>query len=287
MFSNKIKKTNVDHQQKNCIITIILLFAFLMNDSSVGAKEANQPNEKKAVSISKRPRIVFLITKDTNNYEAHNTVPRFAETLEKEHGYDVTVLLGSGDHGSYRYPSMDALSEADLLVVFARRIALPHEQMNAIKIYLSKGKPLIGIRTANHAFDVQGKIADVANGYEDWPDFVADFLGCQNRGYGPDALGYDVTVAAEVANHPIVKDLPVKQWHSKGGIYKVAPLIDKEATVLLMGKVNDLVEPIAWTRNAGKSRVFYISMGYPDDFKTQQFITLLTSGIKWALEKIE
>ena len=276
----------VYHQQKNLVITIILLFAFVMSNS-VGAKKSIQPIKQKIEYIAKKPRIVFLITKDTNNYEADKTVPRFAETLEKEHGYEVTVLLGTGDHGSYRYPSMEALSEADLLVIFARRIALPHEQMNAIKTYLSKGKPLIGIRTANHAFAVQGKIADVADGFEDWPDFVADFFGCQNRGYGPHELGYDVTLVPESASHPIVKDLQIKQWHSKGGIYKVAPLLDKEATVLLMGKANDSVEPIAWTRNAGKSRVFYISMGYPDDFQTQQFITLLTNGIKWALDKKE
>ena len=274
------------HQQKNLVITIILLFAFVMSNNA-GAKKSIQPIKQKTEYMAKKPRIVFLITKDTNNYEADKTVPRFAETLEKEHGYEVTVLLGTGDHGSYRYPSMDALSQADLLVVFARRIALPHEQMNAIKTYLSKGKPLIGIRTANHAFAVQGKIADVADGFEDWPDFVADFFGCQNRGYGPHELGYDVTIVPEAASHPIVKDLQVKQWHSKGGIYKVAPLLDKEATVLLMGKVNDSVEPIAWTRTAGKSKVFYISMGYPDDFQTQQFITLLTSGIKWALNKKE
>jgi len=275
------------HQQKNLIITIVLLLAFAMSSTSAGAKKSIEPVKQKDECIAKKPHIVFLITKDTNNYEAHKTVPRFAEQLEKEHGYEVTVLLGTGDHGSYRYPSMDALSQADLLVIFARRIALPHEQMNAIKTYLSKGKPLIGIRTANHAFAVQGKIADVADGFEDWPDFVADYLGCENRGYGPDALGYEVTVVSEAANHPIVKDLQIKQWHSKGGIYKVAPLLDKKATVLLMGKVNELVEPIAWTRNAGNSKVFYLSMGYPDDFQTQQFITLLTSGIKWALDKKE
>lgn len=277
----------VYNQQKNLVITIILLFACVMNNTSAGAGKSIQPIKQKTARIAKKPRIVFLITKDTNNYEADKTVPRFAETLEKKHGYEVTVLLGTGEHGSYRYPSMEALSQADLLVVFARRIALPHEQMNAIKTYLSKGKPLIGIRTANHAFAVQGKIADVADGFEDWPDFVADFFGCQNRGYGPHELGYDVTLVPESASHPIVKDLQIKQWHSKGGIYKVAPLLDKEATVLLMGKANDSVEPIAWTRNAGKSRVFYISMGYPDDFQTQQFITLLTNGIKWALDKKE
>ena len=277
----------VYNQQKNLVITIILLFACVMNNTSAGAGKSIQPIKQKTARIAKKPRIVFLITKDTNNYEADKTVPRFAETLEKKHGYEVTVLLGTGDHGSYRYHSMDALSQADLLVVFARRIALPHEQMNAIKTYLSKGKPLIGIRTANHAFAVQGKIADVADGFEDWPDFVADFFGCQNRGYGPHELGYDVTLVPEAASHPIVKDLQIKQWHSKGGIYKVAPLLDKEATVLLMGKANDSIEPIAWTRNAGKNRVFYISMGYPDDFQTQQFITLLTSGIKWALDNKE
>ena len=275
----------VCHQQKNWVITIILLFAFVMSNTA-GAKKSIQSIKQKTEYMAKKPRIVFLITKDTNNYEAHNTMPQFAETLEREHGYKVTVLLGKGDHGSYRYPSMEALSKADLLVVFARRIALPHEQMNAIKSYLSKGKPLIGIRTANHAFAVQGKVGDVADGFEDWPEFVADFLGCENRGYGPHELGYDVTLVPEAASHPIVKDLQIKQWHSKGGIYKVA-LLDKEATVLLTGKVNgsDSVEPIAWTRNAGKSRVFYISLGYPDDFQTPQFISLLTNGIKWALDK--
>ena len=272
------------NKQKNLVVTIILLFAFVTNNASAGAKELMQQIKQKDEYMAKKPRIVFLITKDTNNYEAHNTVPRFAETLTKEHGYEVIVLLGKGDHGSYSYPSLEALSEADLLVVFARRIALPHEQMNATKTYLSKGKPLIGIRTANHAFSVSGKVED---GFEDWPAFVADFLGCQNRGYGPDELGFDVTLVPEAASHPIVKGLQIKQWHSKGGIYKVAPLLDKEATVLLMGKVNDSVEPIAWTRNAGKSRVFYISIGYPDDFQTPHFITLLTNGIKWAMDKKE
>ena len=269
------------NKQKILIITIILLFAFVTNNGSVGTKVLIQ---QKAEYIKKKPSIVFLITKDSNNYEADKTIPVFAEMLRKQHGYDVTVLLGKGDHGSYSYPSLEALSGADLLVVFARRIALPHEQMNAIKAYLSKGKPLIGIRTANHAFAVSGKVED---GFEDWPAFVADFLGCQNRGYGPAEPGYDVTLVPEAASHPIIKDLQLKQWHSKGSIYKVAPLLDKEATVLLIGKVNDAVEPIAWTRTAGKSRVFYISLGYPDDFQTPHFITLLTNGIKWAMDKKE
>jgi len=33
--------------------------------------------------------------------------------------------MGSGERGSYRYPHMEMVSKADLLIVFARRIALP------------------------------------------------------------------------------------------------------------------------------------------------------------------
>ncbi len=266
------------------IITIILLFAFAANNASAGAKELIQQIEYKAECIKKKPHIVFLITEDSNNYEAHKTVPRFAEMLKKEQGYQVTVLLGKGDHGSYSYPSMEALSKADLLVIFARRIALPHEQMDAIKDYLSKGKPLVGIRTANHAFTVQGKIADVADGFEDWPAFVTGILGCENRGYGPTQPGTDVSVVPESKSHPIVRQLPSQQWHSNGNVYLVAPLLDKEASILLIGKGNDKAEPIAWTRNAGKSRIFYTSLGHPDDFNTPQFITLLVNGIKWVME---
>ena len=33
--------------------------------------------------------------------------------------------------------------------------------MNVIKQYLKAGKPLVGIRTANHAFSVRDGVADV------------------------------------------------------------------------------------------------------------------------------
>jgi len=34
---------------------------------------------------------------------------------------------------------------------------------------------------------------------------------------------------------------------------------------------------------AGKSRVFYTSLGYPADFSDGAFITLLTNAVFWAL----
>jgi type 1 glutamine amidotransferase len=280
-LTHKIIEMTAHDKRKTLIVTIILVLAFIANNVSAGAKELIKQMSHEVNYINKKPLIVFLISEDTNNYEAHKTVPVFAEMLQKEHGYDVSVLLGTGGHGSYRYPSLDVLSKADLLVVFARRLALPHEQMNAIKNYLSKGKPLIGIRTAHHAFSVLDKVEE---GYENWPAFTSDFLGCENRGYGPADLGYDVSIVSEAANHPILEEIQPQQWHVEGGLYHVA-LLDRDATVLLRGKLNDKIEPVAWTRTAGKSRVFYTSLGHSSDFKTPQFITLLLNGIKWTLDK--
>ena len=84
-------------------------------------------------------------------------------------------------------------------------------------------------------------------------------------------------------SHPILKNINFSQWHVEGSIYHVAPLLDTAATILLRGRVNDKIEPVAWTRAAGMSKVFYTSLGYPTDFKTPQFSTLLINAIKWAL----
>lgn len=252
----------------NCFLAAALLTSIIFHQNN------------HAVDEKKKQKIVFLVTEDPDNYEAHKTVPKFARMLEEKYGYDATVLLGSGGHGSYTYPQIEVLSKADLLVVFARRIALPHEQMNALKSYIKKVKPVIGIRTANHAFTVRDKIED---GFEDWPEFVSDILGCENRGYGPVEPGTDVSVVLTETNNSIVKDITLKQWHSKGNVYRVAPLVDRNATILLTGKVNDITEPIAWTRKAGKSKVFYTSLGYPADFETAEFIKLIVNAIKWSL----
>ena len=232
-------------------------------------------------NADKKPHVVFLISKDPDNYQAHKTIPEFADMLIQDYGFEATVLLGNGDLSAFSFPNLEVLTEADLLVIFCRRLALSHEQMEMIKSYLGKGKPLVGIRTANHAFSVRTEMPD---GYEAWWDFVPNILGCENRGYGSAKVGTEVAIVPEVKNHPILKGVEPKQWHSMGNVYHVAPLLDQTATILLTGTAGDKVEPIAWTRTSGKSRVFYTSLGYPTDFQQPQFRTLLVNGIRWALE---
>lgn len=264
----------------NTIRIILLGILFCYPGAAIGDGVSDVFTSEK--ESARKARIVFLITEDPLNYEAHKTIPVFANKLRNEYGYEVTVLLGSGPHGAYRFPDIHKIDEASLLIIFSRRIAIPHDQMQVIKNYLSKGKPLIGIRTANHAFTNRTKIEE---GFEDWPEFVATILGCENRGYGPEQPGTDVTVNEDAIHHPILKGVEPGQWHSDGNIYKVAPLLDSQAKVLLTGQVGDITEPLAWIRKAGKSKVFYTSLGYPADFNSAPFLKLLENAIQWSLDK--
>tara|TARA_R110002124_G_scaffold61255_1_gene167921 strand:+ start:309 stop:1118 length:810 start_codon:yes stop_codon:yes gene_type:complete len=238
----------------------------------------NEPKESK--------HVVFLISEDPLNYEAHLTVPPFAEMLdEKYEDLKITVLKGEGTHGAYRFPNLEILKEADLLVVFCRRLALPFDQMTSLRNYLRSGKPMVGLRTANHGFSVRD---EVEPGFEGWWGFVPDILGCENNGYYPEKLGTIVTAFPNAEGHPILANIDLKNWKSKGQVYKVKPIIDPNAVVLLNGKPRGKsdIEPIAWTRTtAYGGKVFYTSLGYPTDFKQAPFIQLLINSIHWALEK--
>lgn len=229
------------------------------------------------------PHVVFLVSEDPDNYNANQTIPSFAAQVKRELGYEVTVLLGTGKQNAYEFPDFDKLKKADVVVVFARRLALPHKQMKLLRKYIKKGKPVVGIRTANHAFSVrEGAIPPT---HTDWWEFVPEVLGCENRGYGPVGPGIHVKVPRDTQKHPLVKDLVLDEWHSDGNLYLVAPLLDEKATILLEGESDGKKEPIAWTRMAGRSRVFYTSLGYPKDFSDVQFQQLLLNGIQWALEE--
>lgn len=258
-------------KSKRWAIVVTLMLVVLL---AYGAGCTKQQTEK--------PHIVFLISKDPNNYEAHKTIPKFAEDLKREHDLNVSVILGKGERSAFEFPNLEIINEADLVVVFFRRIALRVEQLDLIKNYLKAGNPLVGIRTANHAFSVRDK--NIPEGYEDWWEFVPEILGCKNRGYGPVEPGTDVAVLPKAKAHFILEGFEPAEWHSAGNVYRVAPLLDPKANILLTGNVAGTTEPIAWTRTVGESRIFYTSLGYPKDFEVPQFRNLLSNGIFWALK---
>ena len=255
-------------------LTILLLFAafaLCLATSTVPAAEPQSP-----------PTIVFLVSEDPSNYEATRTIPVFAKMLTEKYGCKCQVITGQGDPNAFAFPGLETIKDAELLVIFFRRRALSPEQYALVRGHLKAGRPLVGIRTANHAFSVQG---DAAKGYEKWWEFVPEVLGCKNRGYGSTELGGDVSHMATAAGHPILQGVTPDKWHTKGCIYLVSPLVDEKAAVLMTATSEGKVEPAAWTRDCNGSRVFYTSLGCPDDFDLPQFRTMLVNGIFWAMNR--
>src|SRR5690349_11959430 len=96
------------------------------------------------------PHIVFMIGED--EYHTWDTLPEFAKRELEPHGYVVTTIQ-QDEKDKNNFPGLvDALKSADLLFVSVRRRTPPPDQLNAVRAHLDAGKPLVGIRTACHAF---------------------------------------------------------------------------------------------------------------------------------------
>lgn len=226
--------------------------------------------------------VVFLISKDPDNYEADRTIPIFAQQLEDNFQFRTHVLLGEGPREAYKFPDLSILNDADLLVVFCRRLALPEAQMQQIKQYIEQGNPVMGIRTANHAFSVRAD--SITEGYTDWWEFVPYVLGSTNEGYGPVEPGTSISVVSSQASHPILQGIEETYWHTIGNVYKIGESLDENATVLLRGSVEgaNLDEPVAWIwENRFGGQVFYSSLGHPADFENRDNIKILNQAIAW------
>jgi type 1 glutamine amidotransferase len=44
-------------------------------------------------------------------------------------------------------------------------------------------------------------------------------------------------------------------------------------------------EPLAWTHEFKGGRIFYTSLGHPNDFKEESFRSLVRNGMEWAMQK--
>jgi nicotinamidase-related amidase/type 1 glutamine amidotransferase len=232
----------------------------------------------------KRPHIVFVIAEQ--EYKSEETLPTFAKShLEKD--FRCTFLFARANEGQGRndVPGLEALYDADLLVLSMRRRALPVTQMDHLERYIRSGKPIVAIRVSIVPFQV--KPEDRPEGHVIWQNFDREVLGCHYRGYdrGSRQTGCDVWVADGTKNHPILRGIAPNGFHSTSWIYKLNPLA--EGTTLLMeGRWSDSepVQPVAFTNTFSGARVFFTSLGHPDDFRNELFCKLLANAAYWALQ---
>ncbi len=128
---------------------------------------------------------IVLVSGD-EEYRSEEALPQLAKILSQHHGFKCTVLFAQDPakpgfvDANYikNIPGLEALNTADMMILFTRFRALPDAQMQHFEKYLMAGKPIVGIRTATHAFNF-GKenltnYAHYGNGYSgdktDWTD---------------------------------------------------------------------------------------------------------------------
>ena len=211
-----------------------------------------------------KPHIVLLSGESL--YDSATTLPRFAKRLGKEHGYRCTVIVRKEEH---RFPSLDSLVQADLVIVFARRMELPGEQLDQVKQYIESGKPVIGLRTASHAI-------------QNWLEFDKLVLGGNYQGHHKNNLSGNASIVPAAKGHPIL-DGVAAEFKMGGSLYKNTTLA-RAAKPLLSGAVEGHpAEPVAWTHSYKGNRTFYTSLGHADDFATPNFHKLVTNAIAWCL----
>jgi type 1 glutamine amidotransferase/nicotinamidase-related amidase len=230
-------------------------------------------------SEDKRPHAVFLIGED--EYKTWETLPAFAKKNLEWRGWRVSIIQqDAGDKN--RFPGfVEAMRDADLLFVSTRRRALPKEQLDAVHAHLDAGKPLVGIRTASHGFAPRGE--DASKGAA-WPTFDPEVLGGNYNNHHDAGPKTTVCVAPGEEANSLLTGVNLTQLAGYGSLYKVSPL-KSDAKPLLVGSIPDQpAEPVAWTHSYGdkQARVFYTSLGHPDDFTNASFRRLLLNGILWA-----
>ncbi|MBM4034709.1 MAG: isochorismatase family protein [Planctomycetes bacterium] len=226
----------------------------------------------------KRPLVVFVISEP--EYDTKSTLPAFAEKhLAK--GFRCTFVQANPKDGN-DLPGLDALYDADLLVLSVRRRALPVVQMDHLERFIRSGKPLVALRTSCVPFAAGSAPA----GHVVWEGFDREVLGCTYQGYDAESrrTGCDVWAVPDAADHPVLRGLASARFHSRSWLYKMLPLAEG-AKPLMMGRwaEDKPAQPVAWTASHAGGRVFYTSLGHSDDFAEPTFTRLLTNALHWAL----
>ena len=225
-----------------------------------------------------RPHLVIVTAED--EYKTERTLPAFAL---KHLGRDFRVsVVFADDKDRHSLPGLEVLNEADVALFSVRRRPLRREQLELVRKFVATGKPVVGLRTATHAF--AGLRGDkLPAGVVEWPHFDQEVIGCNYNGHYPNQLKTTVTRTPAAAGNPILAGVKTQEFTTVGSLYRSLPLVDG-ATPLLMGQAGTAKpEPVAWirTRTDG-GRVFYTSLGHPGDFEEPAFLALLRNGILWA-----
>ena len=256
---------------------------------------------------------VVLVSGD-EEYRSEEVMPQLGQILAKHHGFDCTVLFAIDPKDgaiqpnvNNNIPGLEKLKDADLLILFTRFRNLPDDQMKHFADYIESGKPIVGLRTATHAFNLSG------GSYKKytWGNKDKDYDG----GFGRQVLGETWVahhgshnkegtrgiVAKGEDTNPILKGIDAGSIFGTTDVYTAKPAGDSKVLVYgevtetlkpdskaVAGKKNNPMMPVAWTKTykteSGKTaKIFTTTMGCADDLSHEGTRRMLVNASYWAL----
>jgi type 1 glutamine amidotransferase len=231
-----------------------------------------------AADDSDKPHVVILIAE--REYQTDQTLPKFANQHLK--GYRTTFVFADPNDRN-RLLGIESISHADVLMVSVRRRTLPAEQLNQVRKYVADGKPVIGIRTANHAFCLRNQVPE--QGRAEWKSWDRDVFGGNYTNHYGNKLETTYQLSENAPTALVTGLTAGKTFTAGGSLYKVSPLADGAQVVLTGAVAGNPAEPMAWTftrADGGKS--FYTSLGHVDDFAGAVLPQLLKNVVDWSLK---
>jgi hypothetical protein len=258
---------------------------------------------------------IVLVSGD-EEYRSEEALPQLGKILARHHGFKCTVLFAIDPKTGFinpnvnnNIPGLDALKTADLMVIFTRFRNLPDEQMKYVAEYLDAGKPVVGLRTATHAFNNGGNKAYAKFHWQakgEWEGGFGRYVLGETWVNHHGAHGSQATrgiLAPGAAEHPILKGIKDGDVFGPSDVYTVRLPLPGDSKTLVLGQVvngmkpddppldgkkNDPMMPVAWAKtykgSDGKSgRAFTTTMGASQDLLTEGTRRLIVNACFWAM----
>jgi len=194
-----------------------------------------------------------------------------------------------------------------MMVLFARFREPPDDQMKYIVDFVNSGKPILGLRTSTHAFEIKRNKQSAYAKYDwrskEWPGgFGQHVLGdtwiSHHGNHGKESTRGIINAAMK--DHPILKS--VDDIWGPTDVYGIIHL-PADAKVLVLGQVlagmnpsdkpvegpkNNPMMPLIWVRNytgeTGKtSRIIGSTIGAASDLESEGLRRLLVNACYWGL----
>ena len=245
---------------KYLIAPLFLIHQFdIQGSSSISERPSRQDLTMEWLQWKGNPEKakIVLISGD-EEYRSEETLVQLAKILNVNHGFNCTVLFAQNPNypgivnPNYQnnIPGLVALVDADLMIILTRFRALPDLQMRYIDDYLKSGKPVLGMRTATHAFKfgtgpIKSSYAHYGNYYKEnnvWKGGFGKLILGEKWIAHHGAHGQQSTlgiVPKTSRDHPVFKGiLPGSIWGATD-VYAIRLPMVNDAVPLLLGQVTE------------------------------------------------